>query len=264
MPELAEVEFFRKQWDAGLGQKVERVELHAAKRIFRGTDTKALKSGLKGPRLLGSRAHGKRMLFRFSSAGWLGIHLGMSGRLRVERPGYVPSRHDHLVLFQRKQILVLSDPRLFGRVHFHRGKSTPWWWNDAAPAIASKEFTAERVASFMRRRSRLAVKSALLDQQMFPGVGNWMADEILWRARIDPRRLCASLKPKEIRTLWRSAQLVCEVAVGSIGASGGDPPAKWLFHQRWKSKGNCPRDGELLEKAAIGGRTTRWCAACQH
>ena len=84
MPELAEVEFFRKRWDGGLGQTVVEVELHGEKRIFRGSDPRALKRGLVRQKLLRSEARGKKMLFIFSGENWLGIHLGMSGHLRSE------------------------------------------------------------------------------------------------------------------------------------------------------------------------------------
>ena len=88
MPELAEVEFFRRQWMAGHGANVREIELHASKRIFRGEDLAALVDSLKGAKLLGSEARGKQMIFRFSRGGWLGIHLGMTGRLRCEPPDF--------------------------------------------------------------------------------------------------------------------------------------------------------------------------------
>ena len=66
MPELAEVEYARKLWDKGLRRPVLSVHLDAGKRVFRGTDTAALGKTLRGARLLGSEAHGKQLLFRFS------------------------------------------------------------------------------------------------------------------------------------------------------------------------------------------------------
>jgi formamidopyrimidine-DNA glycosylase len=79
MPELAEVEYFRRQWNAGIGHRVIKIALHSGKRIFRGTNTRALREELAGAHLLTSEARGKRMLFRFSNENWLGLHLCMSG-----------------------------------------------------------------------------------------------------------------------------------------------------------------------------------------
>ena len=80
MPELAEVEWYRKKWNPGIGDEVTSVDLHAEKRVFRGTDTAALKRHLTGQKLLRSEARGKRMVFQFSGDAWLGIHLGMTGQ----------------------------------------------------------------------------------------------------------------------------------------------------------------------------------------
>ena len=196
MPELAEVEFYRKQWDPGLRQKILRVELHAGDRIFRGTDVKRLVKTVTGSTYRDSEARAKLMCFRFSGGSWLGIHLGMSGGLRVESPRFAPGKHDHLVLVQKKRALVFSDPRKFGRVHFYQGDGAPDWWTKLPPAVTSPEFTVELVSAFFKRRARLAVKAALLVQTAFPGVGNWMGDEILWQARVDPRTLCGRLSRK--------------------------------------------------------------------
>src|SRR4051812_38285835 len=98
MPELAEVEFFRRQWNPGLGDRVLAVRMHAAKRIFRGADTSALRKALVGQRLVASEARGKQLLFLFGEKNWIGIHLGMSGKLRCEPANFPPARHDHFVL----------------------------------------------------------------------------------------------------------------------------------------------------------------------
>jgi formamidopyrimidine-DNA glycosylase len=263
VPELAEVEYYRKQWGAGLRQKVVRVDWHPQARNFRGVNGKRFATALKGAVYRDSEARAKLMCFRFSGDVWLGIHLGMSGKLRIEPPDFKAGKHDHLVLAQKKQALVFSDPRKFGRVHFHQGRDEPEWWAKLPPAVTSPEFTRERMAAFLQRRKRLAVKAALLVQSAFPGVGNWMADEILWQARIDPRVLCGKLTGARITKLWEKAREVCAVSLKTIGRDFSDPPEDWLIHQRWSKDGVCPRHGVGLETATIGGRTTRWCARCQ-
>jgi formamidopyrimidine-DNA glycosylase len=109
----------------------------------------------------------------------------------------------------------------------------------------------------------LAIKPALLIQKGFPGVGNWMADEILWRARINPHLTAAKLNAAQLRTLWTVVRFVCRQAVRRIGNDFSDPPKNWLFHQRWSAQGRCPRDGQPLVRETIGGRTTAWCPRCQ-
>ncbi len=263
MPELAEVEFYRRQWERGVKQKIRAVELHAGQRILRGTDTAALRRAVTGAVLLDSAAHGKQLLFRFSRHGWLGLHLGMTGRLRAAAPDAEAGRHDHLVLRQRGQSLVFSDPRQFGRVLFHRGDAAPAWWAGLPAPILSQKFTLTAMREFLARHGRAPLKAVLLLQRGFPGVGNWMADEVLWRAAIPPARPAGKLDADETKRLFRELRWVCRQALRTVGRDGRDPPVGWLFHHRWQPGGHCPRDGSALRRGQIGGRTTCWCPSCQ-
>lgn len=263
MPELAEVEYFRRQWDPGLGRKIQRVQLHGQKRIFRGTNPRALARHVSGKKFLRSSSWGKQMLFEFSGGNWIGLHLGMTGKLRIEPAGFSPEKHDHLVLHQAKRALVFRDARLFGRVRFHHGKAGPDWWRDGVPDIASTEFDRNFFDAFLRRHARAPIKSVLLLQRGFAGIGNWMADEILWRAKIAPLRTAGNLSSAERGRLFRETRFVATESLRLIAPDFGDPPRDWLIHQKWKRNGVCPRHRTPLTKAMIGGRTTAWCARCQ-
>ncbi len=263
MPELAEVEFFRKQWEAGRKQKILSVQLHPGKRIFRGVNTKLMEQTLTGATLLDSEAHGKQMLFRFSKGAWLGLHLGMTGKLHCAAADFTPGAHDHLVLRQGKQALVFNDPRQFGRVRWHPGREAPPWWQDLPPAVLSNKFTPGLVGAFLARRRSGPIKAVLLMQEGFPGIGNWMADEILWQAGVHPARPAGKVTPAEIRKLHRVLKSVCRTSLKTVGVDYGDLPKSWLFDRRWKRGDKCPKDGASLRRATIGGRTTCWCPVCQ-
>jgi formamidopyrimidine-DNA glycosylase len=213
--------------------------------------------------LQSSETQGKQIMFRFSKNAWLGVHLGMTGKLRVERPHFAPGKHDHMVLVQKRQALVFTDPRMFGRVRFHRGKIPPTWWSALPPAVTARAFTVRRLREILQRRARTPLKGLLLMQEFFPGIGNWMADEILWQARLDPLVAAGALREKQRRILWRTIRAVSRAALKTIGVDWGDPPENWLFHQRWKKAGVCPRHDTELNHATIGGRTTVWCPRCQ-
>jgi formamidopyrimidine-DNA glycosylase len=263
MPELAEVEYYRKQWNPGLGRPVRAVFMHERAKIFRGTDVHALQAALTGSTLRSSQAAAKQMLFRFGDKAWLGVHLGMTGELRAEAPGYSPQKHDHLVLATDRNTLVFTDPRMFGKIEFTSGKTPPVWWTRLAPPILSAAFTVEAVAAFLRRRARAPIKAVLLMHERFPGVGNWMADEVLWRAAIHPRKPAGWLTPAEVRTLHRELRWVCRRALATIGETFADPPKSWLFPHRWENGGLCPKTKKPLARAEIGGRTTCWSPARQ-
>jgi formamidopyrimidine-DNA glycosylase len=266
MPELAEVEFYRKQWDAGRNKKIVSVHLNEGKRVFRGINPPALRQALTGTRLLDSQAHGKQMLFRFSKNAWVGIHLGMTGKLRAapSRPAAIPpDRHDHLVLRLSKQNLVFSDPRQFGRVLFHAGPDAPSWWRRLPPALLAGEFTPALMEKFLNRHRAAPLKAVLLLQAGFPGIGNWMADEILWQSGLHPMRPAGGLRREEIQKLHRTIKSVARTALRTVGVDYGDLPRAWLFDRRWKRGQRCPKDGAPLRHATIGGRTTCWCPKCQ-
>jgi formamidopyrimidine-DNA glycosylase len=266
MPELAEVEFFRQRWNSGLKQTVTRVFAHPSASVFRGSDVALLTEKLTGATFLSSEAAAKQMLFRFSGDACLGIHLGMTGELTARPADFLPRKHDHLVLRQQSRSLVFSDHRMFGRVQFSIGPAAPAWWTSIAPAVLSAAFTVEVVAAFLRRRARSPIKAVLLMQERFPGIGNWMADEILWRAAIHPKQPAGSLTPTQVKTLHRECRWVCRQALKIVGVESDSlqyPPKTWLFPHRWEDGGRDPKTNTQLLREQIGGRTTCWSPAKQ-
>jgi formamidopyrimidine-DNA glycosylase len=263
MPELAEVEWYRKQWNAGIGNKVVDVQLHAQKRVFRDTNTRALRKKLIGQKLLRSATRGKRMVFEFSGDNRLGLHLGMTGKIHLAPANFHPDKHDHLVLSQRGRALVFTDSRQFGRVRFHHGKKPPSWWADDVPEIISKKFDRKFVDQFLDRHRQAPIKAVVLMQNGFSGIGNWMADEILWRAKIHPAARAGKLTAPKRAALFRETKFIVRESLRIIGKDFSDPPRNWLIHQKWKRVGVCPRHHTPLKHATIGGRNTAWCPRCQ-
>jgi formamidopyrimidine-DNA glycosylase len=263
MPELAEVEWFRKQWDATRGDEIVDVRVHTGKYVFRGTNTRALQENLVGKKFLRSTRRGKQMLFEFSGDNWLGIHLGMTGKTHVESRDFRPGKHDHLVLYQQKSALVFTDPRQLGHVRFHHGPDEPAWWKQHAPEIVSREFDQKFLDQFLDRHGKAPIKAVLLMQRGFPGIGNWMADEILWRAKVLPSTAAGKLSATQRKALLGAAKFIVKKSLESLGRDYSDPPRSWLIHQKWKPDGVCPRHRTPLRRATIGGRTTAWCPRCQ-
>ena len=263
MPELAEVRYFSRRWFPGMGRKVKKVHLRPGKRVFRGTRTADLNRFLTGQSLQEIRTHGKQMIFRFGRDRWLGVHLGMTGKLSAEPTGYRPARHDHLVLDTAGPVLVFQDPRLFGRIRFARSPHPPPWWSSLPPDLFSREFSPSRLQRIFQQRSRTPLKALLLMQEFFPGVGNWMADEILWQTRLDPRTRAGSVTGPTIAKIHAKIRKVSREALRIIGRNWSDPPRSWLFLHRWSDGGKCPRCRQPLVRRPVGGRTTCWCPSCQ-
>jgi formamidopyrimidine-DNA glycosylase len=102
------------------------------------------------------------------------------------------------------------------------------------------------------------LKARLLDQARLAGVGNLLADEILWRAALSPLRPSGSLTPAELRRLRTQVVGVVERAIAEGGSHTGG-----LMAAR-RPGGHCPRDNTVLRRDTVGGRTTFWCPRHQH
>lgn len=263
MPELAEVAFFCRQWDPGFGCTIHSVKMNKKTRCFRDVEPPHLSKNLRGNRLSNSRTHGKRMLFEFDKGVWLGLHLGMTGSLLIRDAGEPLEKHDHLALKTDRGWLVFNDSRQFGKVELFLSSSVPGFWQQLPLEIGSPIYDYKYFKSILARRKRGPLKSLLLVQDCFPGVGNWMADEILWKARIRPSRNASSLGEKELNSLFRALKFVCSGAMKYIATDYSDPPKSWLFQHRWKEGGICPKTGKKLSRSTIGGRTTCWSADWQ-
>jgi formamidopyrimidine-DNA glycosylase len=107
---------------------------------------------------------------------------------------------------------------------------------------------------------RQAVKAALIDQSVIAGLGNLLADEILWRARIHPRRPVGDLKPADRARIHGQMRRVLRAAipVGRVPAR-----ARWLTGSRDTDDARCPRCAAPLARDRIAGRSTAWCPRCQ-
>lgn len=265
MPELAEVDHFRRQWSIALGETVQRVSLQERARNFRHSSPHELRGLLQGSRFESAEGHGKQMLFGFSGDLWLNLHLGMTGKLLVEGVHHSPQKHDHLVLSVPAATLVYRDPRQFGRIRWERSVGPPAWWRQLPPSIVSERFSLEHFRQQLARRPRSLLKPLLLDQAIFPGIGNWMADEVLWRAGLHPSRSVGELTPAQAKKLWGCLREVCRQALKIIGERGEDPPGSWLFAHRWVDGQSCPVPGcaTPLRRQSIRGRTACWCPRCQ-
>ena len=97
-----------------------------------------------------------------------------------------------------------------------------------------------------------------MDQAVMSGIGNLMADEILWRAYLDPRRAADDLDTEELDRLWREMRSIIRMSLrrGHAGISDVIPERR--------RDGHCPRCGTAMERATVGGRTTYWCPREQH
>jgi formamidopyrimidine-DNA glycosylase len=245
VPELPEAEQARQLIEAGgLRRRIVAVD-DSDTYVSRPHAPGEIADALVGRQLTSAHRRGKAMWLETSDDGpVLGLHLGMAGRIVVdEEPS--PRGWDRFVVhFEDGGSLALRDKRRLGRARL-------------APDIDALGPDAAEIsrADFRARvgRGSAPIKARLMDQSVVAGVGNLLADEILWRARLDPRRPAGELSVEELDRLRREVRAATRSAIRRGGAHTGD-----LIAER-RPGGHCPRCGAELMRATVAGRTTFWC-----
>ena len=246
MPELPEAERARLEIERALERKIVAVD-DADTYVCRPHPPGELSAALTGHRLMAARRRGK-FLWVETDGPELGLHLGMAGRIVVDEP---PEPHgwDRFSLeFADGGRLALRDKRRLGRAVLNPD------FSHVGPdaALVSRDDFRTRIS-----RSGMPIKARLLDQGVIAGVGNLLADESLWRARMSPKRAANSLSTDELDGLRRTIRAATRDAIRNGGVHTG------RFMPSRARGGLCPRDGTPLSLDTVGGRTTLWCATCQ-
>lgn len=275
MPELAEVETVcRVMRRALLGKRITRVEVVRDRIFFSGVAPKALEGALLRRTVREVGRHGKFFWLTLDGTGpTVYGHLGMSGWIRVvgktgtrlQGHGEAPfddeagrPRFLKLGIYAHDGSgIVLTDPRRLGRIWLGSSPETERrlkrLGRDAFDDLPS---ASELVALFGRRK--IPIKALLLDQGALAGIGNWIADEVLYQSRIAPKRSAASLTSAEVATLRRSIRSVLARAV-KVEADHRRFPKSWLFEHRWGGSRGAQRIAGLpIVREEVGGRTTAW------
>lgn len=258
MPELPDVEQYRLfflEWAAG--RRVARIE--ADPTIVRNTTPGALHAALHGHRFEEPHRHGKWLVCRTDGPSLL-LHFGMTGLLVWSGQEAARHRHDRLIisLLGGGELRYRNMRKLGGVWLAHDDREAHSILGALGPDaldIGKNQFL-ERLG-----RRRGGIKAALMDQTFLAGIGNLMADEVLWQARIHPRRLLPDMPDDERARLYRSMRTVLREAVRSYDAI--PRKRRWLFGTRGVPGGTCPRCGNLLARTVAGGRTTYFCPTCQ-
>ena len=283
MPELPEVETARGLIaDQALNRRIVAVD-DADAFVCRPHTPGQLRDALVGRTLTSARRRGKTMWCETSGVNGspepgpeLGIHLGMGGRIvvtagdrttegggcgpqrrkarpaalrrraraREARPGK-PEWNRFTLEFADGGRLALFDKRRLGRVRLNPDTDA---LGPDAEAVTPAQFRQ------LIMKGTIAVKARLLDQSKIAGVGNLLADEALWQARIPPAAPVSRLQRKDADRLYRALQSALKAAIAQGGVHTGEViPAR-------HPGGTCPRCGAEMRHSTVGGRSTWWCS----
>ncbi|MBS14878.1 MAG: hypothetical protein CME19_25235 [Gemmatimonadetes bacterium] len=258
MPELPEVEAFRKIADRVLtGQRIENVWAAQDDIVISDVAPRTLATKLKGREVIGTDRRGKQAWLILDRPPHPVFHFGMTGHFEAIDQDSPRGKYIKLDLTTRDGRLVYDNRRRLGRIRLLDDPLTE-------PPISKLGFDPllEPISS-RALADRLVgrcgpIKALLLDQSFIAGVGNWIADDVLYAAGIAPRRQAQSLDYDEVKRLRSAIVGVIRKAV-SVDADSDRFPKGWLFHIRWgKPEGVETRKGEKVVFDEVGGRTTAW------
>ncbi|SBT81952.1 Formamidopyrimidine-DNA glycosylase [secondary endosymbiont of Trabutina mannipara] len=269
MPELPEVETCRLGIEPWLsGHTIIRVEVHNA-RLRWPVDKEILL--LKKKQVLSVQRRAKYLLLELNE-GWIIIHLGMSGCLRVMLYPQFPNKHDHIDLILNNGFMIrYTDPRRFGA----------WLWSDniqksslldhIGPEPLSDNFNNRWLYEKLRNK-RTPIKTLLTDNKIVAGIGNIYASESLFIAGILPGRAASSLSEKDAETLVQSIKKVLLRSIHKGGTtlrnflqSNGNP-GNFIheLHVYGRKNKKCRLCGTLIQIVKHKQRSTFFCPKCQH
>jgi len=293
MPELPEVETVRRGLQPAMeGAKIVKADVR--RKDLRFPFQKDFVARLEGQTVTGLGRRAKYLMADLSSGDVLLMHLGMSGSFRVvnDDHGHTPGQfhhprtedraHDHVVFHMSSgAAIVFNDPRRFGymKVIGRRAIEEEPLLRDLGPEPLGNEFDADMLARACANK-KTSLKAALLDQRVVAGLGNIYACEALFRARLSPRRLAATLATKKkgettdhARRLVEAIHAVLNQAIQAGGSSLRDHRQttgelgyfqhSFQVYDREGEKCQTKGCGGIVRRFNQNGRSTFWCPKCQ-
>ncbi|CEL51736.1 formamidopyrimidine-DNA glycosylase [Rhizoctonia solani AG-1 IB] len=285
MPELPEVERAAKLTrHVAVGRTIDKVETLEDTIVYTGGITHdEFAKEVTGRKVLDVGRYGKVFYIMLDGAGRMPVlHLGMTGMVQVkgEEPTWYRRRNKDLSAdvwppprflkfimhfsatdTQPPTQLAFIDARRLARIRLARDplKEHPISELGFDPILSMPDF--DEFKPLVLKRT-CPIKALLLDQSFSAGVGNWVADEILFQSRIHPEQRANTLSESQLQDMYKQTKSVCEIAV-AVNADSSQFPKDWLFMYRW-GKGEKNKTDMILpsgEKAklkwlTVGGRTS--------
>ncbi len=256
MPEGVEIEIYRVGAEAALDREITSIETPDSWFLKGGATPEAVRDALVGEHFVAARRRGKLLILDGADDGVrLGLRFGMTGRLIVDDEAsidyleYSSQRNEaewdrFVIHFADGGDLRIRDPRRLGGVSLDPDEEA---LGVDAFVIKPRQLREQVLVG------DTALKARLLDQKRVAGIGNLIADETLWRAKIDPARPAGSLDDREAGRLLRQLRKV----LADFTRDGGSHTGR-LQDQRVRG-GRCPICKADLDRREIGGRTTFSC-----
>ncbi len=277
MPELPEVEFGRRQLEHHVvGRRVAAVRCADDRIVFDGCTPRRCASVLRGAQVNAACRWGKQLWLELDAGPAVLLHFGMTGRFVVPREEPLPLASTPSARseswpprFWKLQLrlddggkIAMTNARRLGRIRLRDDpRNEPPISKLGFDPLLDPPSASEFQRLLAGRRGN--IKGRLLDQGFVAGVGNWIADEVLFAAKLSPHRSVESLDAAEGRRLGSALQRIIVKAV-DVDADATKFPRSWLFHRRWgHQRGGRTSAGDAIRIESVAGRSTAWVPAVQ-
>jgi formamidopyrimidine-DNA glycosylase len=261
MPELPDaVVYEQRVAPAALDREIESTTVVDPLILDEGLEPYRFEEVLRGRVLAETHRHGKHVFARYGAdTGWLALHFGMTGSVRVIENGPLPEYAYVQLHFADGGHLALRCPRKFARV---RLIDTPAAFVEAkglGPDMRRADVEAFLTALDGRRGT---IKGRLLDQSVVAGLGNIYADEALYQEGIHPATTVPTLTENALRDLYDAIQAVLDAAIAADSDPTALDPDRFMLPHRYGDE-HCPHTGVPLQTEQVSGRTAYFSPARQ-
>ena len=285
MPELPEVEVIKQSLDRKIKfQKIKKVVVR--NRNLRFLIPKNLEFFLKNKKINKISRKSKYLIFHLNNNTFFIIHLGMSGTIHlVSKKNYnntntsfygslnLPIKHNHILIFLKKNQFIYNDPRRFGFIKILKNKIDLLnFFKNVGPEPLENKFDISYLNNYLKGKKK-NIKSFLLDQKFVSGIGNIYSNEILFYCKINPFKQAKKLNKKDIEKIKYFSKFILNRAIKKGGSSIKD------FKNTKGKKGNYQNEFKVyqrenlncikkdcngkIKKRFISKRSTFFCNSCQ-
>ncbi|KAF1981215.1 TPR-like protein [Aulographum hederae CBS 113979] len=281
MPEIGEVarvvHYLKKH---AVGRTIAAVKVQDDPIVYGkvGTSAAAFQKAMAGKKVVDARQQGKYFWLEMDSPPHPLMHLGMTGWIRFSNDDtahYRPQKEEEQVWPPKFWKFMLEmeeksggeiafvDARRLARIRLvdvkaeDMRKTSPLKENGPDPVIDKDILTVDWLKAKMQSK-KVPIKALLLDQGNISGVGNWVADEVLYQAKIHPEQYCNTFNEVQVKQLHDSLIEITTTAVETL-AESDKFPEKWMMRHRWdkgKKNGGVLPNGMKMKFLTVGGRTS--------
>ncbi|KAF4399788.1 hypothetical protein G4B88_022871 [Cannabis sativa] len=257
MPELPEVEAARRAIQENcLGKKIKKSVVADDSIVIDGVSASEFEAALLGKTIVAAHRKGKNLWLQLDSPPFPSFQFGMAGaiyikgvavtkykRSAVKEDDQWPSKYSKVfVELDGGMEFSFTDKRRFAKVRLLKDPASVPPISELGPDALLEPMTDDELVASLSKKKKVAIKALLLTQV---SIGNWIADEVLYQARIHPEQPAATLSRECCATLNKCIKEVVRYAV-QVDAESSRFPLEWLFHYRWGKKPGKVNGKELL------------------